>query len=160
VRGLKFRRNTAAGVFMAERMARHLATTDPPALSEHVLVPIPVHRVRRRKRGFDQGVWLAERLSERLGLPVYPRALRRVRPTLPQGDPRTVSRRRNVEGAFEVRRWAPPPGRRILLVDDVTTSGETAAECSRVLARAGARSVSLVTACRARDPGRDRKQAL
>ena len=158
VRGLKFRRNTAAGVFLAHAMATHLLATEPPGLRDHVLVPIPVHRSRRRKRGFDQAVWLAERLAERLGLPLFPGALVRVRLSLPQGDPRTVSRRRNVEGAFAAGRSGPPPGSRILLVDDVTTSGETAAECSRVLSHGGAASVALVTACRARQPGSARER--
>ena len=150
VRGLKFQHNLAAGRFLVAAMARHVRSTAPRHLREHVIVPIPIHPLRLRRRGFDQAVWLAIRLAQRLGLPAEPRLLRRDRPTLPQGDPRVVSRLRNVAGAFSVRSPVRLPGRRVLLVDDVATSGATAAECARVLRRAGARSVALVTACRGR----------
>jgi predicted amidophosphoribosyltransferase len=67
---------------------------------------------------------------------------------LPQGDPRVASRLRNVESAFAVRAAAKVVGARVVLVDDVFTSGATARTCARVLREAGAEAVAVVTACR------------
>lgn len=112
------------------------------------VVPVPLHRSRRRRRGFNPAGVLARAAARRLGLRVVPGLLRRVRATPPQtGLPRR-QRLRNVRGAFRVRRPGAVRGLRILLVDDVVTTGATAGECVRVLLRAGARRVDLVTAAR------------
>lgn len=87
---------------------------------------------------------LAAHLASRR-LPVY----ERVRSTLPQGDPRVASRRQNVELAFAVHRPRQVAGFRVILVDDVVTSGSTAQACARRLLEAGALDVALVTACQA-----------
>lgn len=76
------------------------------------------------------------------------RALQRVRATLPQGDPRVGSRERNIAQAFSVCSRRGLGGARVVLVDDVFTSGATARACARLLREAGAREVALVTACK------------
>ena len=112
-----------------------------------VLVPVPLHPRREWQRGLNQAAFLARRLGRRFGLPVAPRALRRVRHTPPQaGDPE--DRRRNVRGAFVVGRPAQIAGRHVLLIDDVLTTGATANECARTLRRAGARRVGVFTFAR------------
>ena len=113
-----------------------------------LLVAVPLHAERRRQRGFDQAEWLARDLARRLRLEHLPRALRRTRPTLPQGDPRVLSRSRNVAGAFAAARVRDLADRRVVLIDDVRTSGATARECAQVLRAAGASQVALLTACR------------
>jgi predicted amidophosphoribosyltransferase len=110
---------------------------------------VPLHRSRRRVRGFDQAAWLAAALARRSGLDARPWALVRTRPTLPQGDPRVTSRRGNVEGAFTVARPRAVRGRAVLLVDDVVTSAATARACAQVLRAAGATAVAVLSACRA-----------
>ncbi|MFY9345342.1 MAG: hypothetical protein WAT39_22820 [Planctomycetota bacterium] len=119
-----------------------------PAWRRAVLVPVPLHPARRRRRGFDQTAWLATGLGERLGLEVRLGALARTRPTLPQGDPRVQSRAANVEGAFAVGRPGGVAGRHLILVDDVFTSGATARACAGVLREAGGVAVAVLTACR------------
>lgn len=114
-----------------------------------LLVPVPLHRRRRRARGFDQAHLLAMGLGQRLGLPTAAGVLARRLPTLPQGDPRVTSRAANVAAAFEVARPRPVVRRNIVLVDDVFTSGATARACALALRTAGAAAVGLVTACRA-----------
>ena len=120
------------------------------------LVPVPLHPLRRFERGYDQARLLAESAAELLGLRVV-RALRRVRPTTPQGSPGAVSRRANVRSAFELRPRALPAieDAPVWLVDDVLTSGATAAECTRVLARAGVKAEGVLVVARAGlEPGR------
>ena len=115
-----------------------------------VLVPVPLHPWRRLERGCDQALLLARAAGEAAGVEVL-RALARRRATPPQGAPGSVSRRANVRGAFRGRSGAASDlaGRPVWLVDDVVTSGATAAECARVLRRLGAREVSVLCAARA-----------
>jgi ComF family protein len=119
-----------------------------------VLVPVPLHRLRRLERGYDQAHLLGAALAEPLGLECV-RALRRVRWTAPQGAPGAVSRAANVEGAFEARQRVA--GREVWLVDDVVTSGATARACAAALRRAGAREVSVLALARV-DPRHARSE--
>ncbi|MEM9378755.1 MAG: ComF family protein [Planctomycetota bacterium] len=114
---------------------------------DSVLVPVPLHPSRRIERGYDQAALLARHVARRSGGRAAP-LLCRVRPTLPQGSPLGPDRRRNVRDAFRARARVPP-GTRVLLVDDVVTSGATADACGRVLRRAGAESVEVVAVARA-----------
>jgi ComF family protein len=110
------------------------------------LIPVPLAPARERERGFNQATLLAERLAQALGRPVKPRWLRRARPTQPQSDLGAAERWANVRNAFQ----ATPAvaGRHLLVVDDVLTTGATAAECARALRSAGARMVGVVTVAR------------
>ena len=109
---------------------------------------VPLHPRRRRERTFNQSELLAGMVSRRLGLPECAGSLRRTRATVTQTELNAAQRRQNVHNAFEVRRAGWVRGRRLLLVDDVMTTGATVNECCRVLKGAGAASVLVVTACR------------
>ncbi len=152
VRRLKFESDRGAGTMLAAKMAAAMRVWAHRDGRRAVVVAVPLHARKRRGRPIDQAAFLAREVAGRLGLTFADHALRRVRATLPQGDPRVTSRDRNVEGAFRVRRPERLRGRVVLLVDDVTTSGATARECARTILRGpgGARSVALVTACVAR----------
>ena len=105
------------------------------------LVPVPMGGRRRRMRGFNQAELIARRLAGRLGRTVEPSALRRTRAAAPQArQPDLEARRLNVAGAFAARP-RHVRGRRLLLVDDVTTSGATLDACAQALLDAGAESV-------------------
>jgi len=111
-----------------------------------IVVPVPLHRRRRRTRGYNQ----ARELAGRLGVPVV-EALRRVRATPSQTDLPAEARHDNVRNAFALTRWPAAPtleGLRIVIVDDVSTTGATIEACARVLRAAGAADVSAVTAAR------------
>lgn len=113
------------------------------------LVPVPLHPAREAERGFNQALLLARRLSRRWGLPVAENMLRRVRATRGQTELSAAERRQNVRGAFVLRRADLLAGAHVLLIDDILTTGATAAECSRVLLEAGgARTVGVLTVAR------------
>lgn len=133
---------------LLRHLARLLAEAAPQYLSLRDwdgLVPVPLHWVRRWRRGFNQAEVLARAVGRRHGIPVLRRALSRVRATPRQhGD--VEARRRNVRDAFAVR--ADVAGRRLLLVDDVFTTGATADACAAALLRAGAAEVGVLTLAR------------
>lgn len=148
VRRFKLDANAAAGAWLVRAMAGAWRATADGAWHRALLVPVPLHGSRRRERGFDQAQWLARGLGSRLRLEVMPGVLARLQATLPQGDPRVLSRQRNVEGAFAVARPGRVCGRRVVLVDDVFTSGATARTCAALLRGAGALEVAMLAACR------------
>jgi ComF family protein len=109
------------------------------------VVPVPLYPTRLRERTFNQAEALAQTLARRLHLPCRTRLLQRLQPTRPQAELDRRERIANVQGAFGVR---PDPWvrlSRILLVDDVFTTGATGDSCAKVLKRAGAASVVVVT---------------
>lgn len=110
------------------------------------IVPVPIHRSRRRKRGFNQAEILAEILGEHLGIPVEPDFLERNRRTLPQKELSPKERLKNLTGAFVAERL-PDGVRRVLLVDDIYTTGSTLEACAQVLKRAGADFVYFAVIC-------------
>ena len=113
-----------------------------------LMVPVPLHPKRLRWRGFNQSLLLARQVSRRYDVPVDPFVLERRRETVAQTQLTEEERRQNVRGAFEADPKKSLKGRRVLLVDDVYTSGATVNECSRVLMRAGAREVTVLTLAR------------
>jgi ComF family protein len=129
-------------------LAGLLAAALPLDESFDAVTPVPLHWRRRWQRGFNQSELLAREIARRRGVPVVA-ALRRVRPTRTQAALSNTERRRNVAAAFGCRRGAQTlPGRRVLLIDDVMTTGSTAAACARALKQAGAAKVVLLTLAR------------
>jgi ComF family protein len=130
---------------LAEALGRLFATAREPRLLADrpgVIVPVPLHWRRRWGRGHNQAEGIARGLSDVLRVPVR-RALRRVRYTKLQSAGSRERRWENVVGAFRAVPWADVPGVRVLLVDDVLTTGATADAASEALRRAGAAQVHL-----------------
>jgi ComF family protein len=119
-----------------------------------LIVPVPLHWRRLLARRYNQSALLAGALGRESGLRVVPDLLRRTRATPPQGHLGAAARRRNIAGAIAVTpsRAATLQGRRVILVDDVMTTGATASACSRVLRRAGASAVDVLVLARAIRP--------
>jgi ComF family protein len=114
------------------------------------VIPVPLHRKRMRARGFNQAWVLAQALSKRLGLPLDEVSLERVAWSEKYRAGLDVKgRRETVAGAFELRYPRLVAGERILLVDDVFTTGATVSACAEVLIAAGAANVYVITAARA-----------
>ena len=131
---------------MLAKAIEKLAITDPI-----LILPIPLHPSKRRQRGFNQAELIAQnalRATSDKPFQLDTRLLERARPTLSQIGLTRPQRQENVRGAFKVPHLSKVSGRDILLVDDVMTTGTTAAECARVLRRAGATNVWIATVAR------------
>ena len=113
-----------------------------------VIVPVPLHAARQRERGFNQASLLAELLSAETSISCI-RLLKRVRYTTTQTALDRSERMENLHNAFRLRKNTDVRGLRVLLIDDVLTTGSTLSECARVLRHAGAKSVHAATAARA-----------
>jgi ComF family protein len=128
-------------------LARFAATRVEPS-DDLVTIPVPLHPKRLRERGFNQSLLLARHVAQGLRTELDFLALRRVRYTTPQTGLGKEARRRNVSKAFEVRDPGAVKGKRVLLVDDVATTGSTLNECARVLRKAGCKEVSCLVLAR------------
>jgi ComF family protein len=146
--------------FLAEIISTNKRLQD---FKPHFLVPVPLHRSRQKVRGFNQSAVLAKELSKLTEIPVY-EVLARNRNTQSQVGLKLVERMKNVKGAFEIATIAPDSkrpldsanqaviGARILLIDDVFTTGATLGECAVVLKKARASEVLALTLARQRSP--------
>ena len=133
---------------IAPRLGELMRTTAGGVLDDvDVVVPVPLHWRRKQRRGFNQ----AEDLARSVGLPLM-KALKRVRATTSQTDLPAAQRHANVRGAFRLRWRARVSGLRVVLVDDVCTTGATLEACARVLREAGAADVQAITAARVASP--------
>lgn len=144
---LKHADRTDAAPAMARWMARAGA---PLAETSDVVVPVPLHWLRRLRRRYNQSALLATAVAERFDLPLELGALRRRRATKRQVGMSASARRKNVADAFEIagRGAARIAGRRVLLIDNVLTTGATVGACADALRRAGARATHVLVFAR------------
>ena len=144
----KYHRKTGIGKVLGNIMADFVSGIwDIKAFD--LIMPVPLHIKRLRERGFNQAVILARVLSKRFNISLDLSSLRRTLLTLPQVGLGRKERLLNVKGAFSIIDQNQISGKRILLVDDVYTTGGTLMECSRVLIAAKAEAVAVLTMARA-----------
>ena len=138
---LKYGGRPGVAETMARFMARHLAVE-----AGTIVAPVPLHRWRIWRRGYNQSALIASALARRAGLEERLDLLHRVKRTRPLRGMNPRERRETVRGAFRVaaRHKGAVKGRAVLLIDDVYTSGATAAACAAVLRRAGAARVEIL----------------
>jgi len=140
---VKFGADRALGEALGQLLADYAVRTRE-LWPVDAVVPVPLHPARLEERGFNQAEVLARAVANRVSRPLWPHVLERVRPTAAQARLPMEGRRANVRGAFRVREAALLAGKRLLLIDDVLTSGATAGEAARVLLRGGATEVKVL----------------
>ena len=133
-RALKYEGNLAAGRFFAAQLGRYLSQM-PQWADVDTVIPVPLHWMRRWRRGYNQAEVIAEELARELGARLCADALRRVRRTRTQTRLDAESRLQNVQHVFQVHK-PPLEARHILLVDDTFTTGATLATCYQALREA------------------------
>jgi ComF family protein len=139
---------------LARLFAAWIGRAGAPLLSDaDAIMPVPLHPGRLFSRRYNQAAEIARPLGRRFGLLYLPDTLQRLRATGGQGGKSGAGRRRNVAGAFAVRPGGAAliEGKRILLIDDVMTTGATAEACARVLLKAGASAVDVAVVARVQE---------
>lgn len=145
IHALKYGGLRVLAPLLSDLLAEHWQREPLPV---DVIVPVPLHRARERRRGYNQARLLARELSKRIGVPVCAEALLRRRDTPPQVGLSRAARYENVRRAFTVGR-EHLAGKRVLLLDDVLTTGATLEACAEPLLADGVRSVWALTLARA-----------
>lgn len=113
-----------------------------------IIIPIPLCKARLRERGYNQSDILSDFMSKKLNIPVSRNNLKRIKATIAQASLKRSQRIKNVYNAFCIQRPEKFSGKRVLLIDDVFTTGATSNECSRILKKAGASDIFVLTLAR------------
>ena len=132
---------------LARPLGRFLRQALPREQRFDIIVPMPMHWRKRWQRGFNQAELLAREVSRFTGIPMLA-AVKRVHQKEAQAGLTNAKRRANVAGAFRASSFHRVSGKRVLLIDDVMTTGATAAACAKILKRAGAQYIALLTVAR------------
>jgi len=119
-----------------------------PMPSVDAIIPVPLHGRRLRERGFNQSALIAKGISKRLHRPLLINTLIRTRYTVPQVTLTAREREKNIKGAFSINNSEDIQGKDIMLIDDVLTTGATVRECSKMLKKAGAGDIYVITLAR------------
>jgi ComF family protein len=155
---LKYERVLPLGAWFAAKLA-DLVRANPGGFEADVLVPVPLHAARFRERGYNQAELIARPLARLLGLPFKSYLLVRTKPR-PDKLKLTIRERwRTVRGAYATREGTQVDNLRVLLVDDVFTTGATLDACSRALRKAGAVRVAGLTVARVLPPSFSRPES-
>jgi ComF family protein len=145
IKRLKFSGELALCPFFSRLLAKRISSQAGPL--PDLILPVPLHHARLRKRGFNQSTELARRLGRSLNIQVDTRLCMRTRSTHPQSLLPRTERRKNMRGAFRVNRGLASS--RVAIVDDVMTTGHTCCELARTLKQAGAEHVEVWVVARA-----------
>jgi len=144
---LKYERLTRLGGWFAARLEEKIRT-EPEIFAADVAVPVPLHPARQRERGYNQAELIARPLARKLKLPLGAYLLVRTKPRPPRLLLSRRERWQTVRGAYEIREGTRVDNLRVLLIDDVFTTGATLDACARALKSAGAKSVAGLTVAR------------
>jgi len=151
IHNFKYKGQKALRKPLTEILLEHWEAASQPA---DLIVAVPLHPKREKERGYNQSYLLAAELSRTTGIPVARNALRRTRHTTPQVSLKMLERWHNVHDAFQGDP-AALSGNRVLLIDDVCTTGATLEACGRAALAAGAQSVWAATVARPKEPWSD-----
>jgi len=147
---LKYKKQEAAAAAAAEILFRYINNLEFD-FSKFIIVPVPLHRIRLRKRGFNQTELIADVLGKKINIAVFKNALIKKRHTPPQVEmPDQDKRKENVKDCFAIKNLLDVANRNIIILDDVSTSGATLDEIARLLKGSGARKIIGLVLAKAR----------
>ena len=139
---LKFRQNKQIAHSLGKLWAKNIA--ELPA--DSIIVPLPLHRAKKRERGFNQAEVMASHIAAHCSVQMEDTLIRTI-DTPPQSGLHPRQRAENVAGAFAIKKGANPRGKSYLIIDDIYTTGASLNECAKVLKEAGAARVECLTLC-------------
>jgi len=144
IHALKYDKKFHIGIFLGKSLGEHFKSHFQN-WNINLIVPIPLHHLKKAERGFNQSYYIAKGISSQTSIAVKANAIKRMRFTQSQTTKTLKEREENVEGAFKVRKTENVKGKNILLVDDVMTTGATINECGKVLLEEGANRIYAST---------------
>jgi ComF family protein len=137
---LKYNQNFSIGIYVGKLAAIELQN-EINSWNGNLIVPVPLHSLKKAERGYNQSLYIAKGISSVIKLPLCSKALQRIRFTKSQTTMNMEERQKNISGAFRCKKVKDISGRRIILVDDVITTGATTNEAASALLEAGAEKV-------------------
>ncbi len=144
VHSIKYKENFRLAVFLGKFVGQKLNDIIK-SWSPDLLMPIPLHHLKKAERGYNQSFYLAKGISSACNIPVKKNSIRRKRFTPSQTQLNLKQRKENMEGAFSINNNVSLHDKNIILVDDVITTGSTISECGKILKEAGAKNVYAIT---------------
>ena len=145
IHALKYEKKYRLGIYLGELIA---TLSRDKILDRQIdfIIPVPLHRLKKAKRGFNQAFYISVGLSKKLNIPINDKLLKRSRMTETQTKLNAKERAENMSGAFELRKNISLEDKTFLLIDDVITTGATVKECAIVLKNAGAKKIYAASA--------------
>lgn len=140
IHAMKYKKRFVIGTYFGSLLAERLKGKIMEWEIEKI-IPVPLHHKRFSERSYNHSFFIAKEFSERINIPIDSKSLKRIRYTASQTKMTLEERKENIEGAFAVSKKADVKGKRILLLDDVITTGSTIQECAKTLINAGANKV-------------------
>jgi len=140
IHALKYNSKFRIGIFLGKRLAEELSNVHPDWQID-LIIPIPLHQLKKAERGFNQSFYIAKGVNNVLKIKVTENAVKRIKYTQSQTTMNIIERKENISGAFKVKKQTMIKDKTILLIDDVITTGATISECGETLLRAGANKV-------------------
>lgn len=122
-------------------MAHLINLNNLPDFKEFILIPVPLHKKKLKQRGFNQANEIGKELSDKLKIPIFNNVLIKIKQTPAQVELKKEQREKNIKGVFICQKSELVGGKKILLIDDIFTTGATMEECARVLKTAGAKEI-------------------
>ena len=110
-----------------------------------IIIPVPISKQRNKNRGYNQSLLLAKEISKELNIECIDKCLIKIKNILPQSSLKKEERIRNVKNVYSIKNTQNISGKKILLIDDIYTTGSTVIECSRILAENGAKDIGILT---------------
>jgi ComF family protein len=150
VHELKYKGNKEIGIYLGQLMGNSFTLVNYLA-NVDALIPLPLHPVKQRKRGYNQATTLCEGLAKTTGIPIYEGVARRKKHTDTQTKKNRLERWENMKDNFELVNKAAIEGKHVLLVDDVVTTGATLEACGQALMKAQNLQLSIACLCISRD---------